>query len=237
MSYTTAYTEISKYVDKYLLRRQLPQDDYLCLLQHACDCYRNINIRHSNEVVTEKVSISALGIIEMPTDMVSFSNLFVAIDGEWWSFTDKPRKVSTTTTTDGTEGQDSTEGEGVDVYDDMYLGYGGKGGVNEYYRKIDWKARRIFCDGIKSNTAVLQYVSSGLVVGGNTYVNVECEPVLDSYLDWQREVIAPRSMSMIQYLEQIYKDRLAELRIIKLLPTKDEISDVWDRNSTQAIQR
>ena len=237
MSNSTAITEIGKYVEKYVFKKKLPKDDYFIYVQHACDCYRMINLRHSNTVITSKECVSSLGIIEMPGDMVGFGGLYVPINGEWWSFTKKSRKVMTTTTTLLVEGQDSDMGEGVDVYDDRYFGLGGRGGVNAYYMNIDWTARRIFCDGFKSDTAVLQYTSSGLVVNGTTYIPSQAESAIDAYLDWNRELIAPRSMAMVQYLEKIYNDRILELRIINFLPTRDEISDAWDSSSTQSVTR
>ena len=237
MAHSAAVTEIGKIVDKYLLKYVLPQDNYFTYLQHACDCFREINLRHSNNVVTTKIAVSSLGIIEMPTDMIGFGHVFIPINGEWWSFTKKPRKVTTTTTTLGAEGQDADMGEGVDVQDDVYYGIGGKGGVNDYYFTIDWSARRLFCDGFKSDVAVLQYTSSGLVVSGSTFVPSECETVIDAYLNWKKEMIAPRSMSMIQYLERLYTDKIKELRLIHFMPSKDEICDAWDSKSTLGVQR
>lgn len=237
MASSTAVTEIGKIVDKYIFKYKLSQDDYFTYLQHACDCYRKISLKHSNKVVTEKIAVSSLGIIEMPTDMVGFCGLFIPINGELWSFTKKGRKVMTTTTTGGVEGQNSAMGEGVDVLDNNYLGLGGRGGVNSYYMNIDWTARRIFCDGFKSDTAVLQYTSSGLTVGGSTYVSQECEPVMDAYMNWKKEQINTRSLSMLRTLEEYYKEELQEMRIFNFMPSRDEIADAWDSSSTQSPQR
>lgn len=238
MAYTSGYTEVGKIVDKYILVRELQQDRYFTFLQMACNCYREISLKHSNSVITEKVTVSSLGIIEMPLAMVGFGNLFVPISGEFWSFTRKGRMVMTTTTTGGVEGQDSDEGEGVNVQDGSYSGLGGKGGVNAYNMNIDWNARRIFCDGFKSDTAVLQYTSSGLVVGaGSTYVPVQCEPVINAYIDWQKEINNVRSIALLRTLEDYYTNSLFQLRLFNFLPSKDEIADVWDANSTQSPQR
>ena len=237
MADSNAITEIGKYVDKYVLKRKLQQEDYFIYLQHACDCFRKINTRHSNTVVTAKVSVSALGIIEMPSDMIGFGLLAVPINGELWTFTKKGRKVMTTTTTDSVEGQDSDMGEGVDVKDDRFMGISGRGGLNPYYMNIDWDARRIFCDGFKSDTAVLQYSSSGLVVNGTTYMPVQCEPVIDAYIDWQKEINSTRSANMLQILKGYYDDNLQELRLINFLPSRDEIEDAWDSSSTLGVSR
>lgn len=237
MSHSAGILEINKYVDGYILKKKLSQDDFFVFLKHACDVYRKINIRHSNEVMTAKVTASALGIIEWPSDMISFGSLSVPINGEAWSFTRKGNKIMTTTTTAGVETQDADMGEGVDVLDNVYTGIAGRGGVNAYYLNIDERARRITCDGFKSDTAILQYVSDGLVVNGTTYIPTKCETVLDSYLDWQRELNEPRSMAMVQTLKGYYDDEIQGLRFINLMPSRDEICDIWDANSTIGIQR
>ncbi len=237
MAHSPALREIGKYVDNYIMKKKLMQDDYFVFLQHACDCYRKINLRHSNEVMTVKVAVSALGIIEWPSDMIGFGFLAVPINGELWTFTRKGRKVMTTTTTLGVEGQDATMGEGVDVTDSVYTGIGGRGGVNAYYLNIDERARRITCDGFKSDTAILQYTSDGLVVSGATYIPTKCEPVLDAYLSWQIELIEPRSIGMIRELKNNYDNEIKELRILNLMPSKDEICDIFDGNSTIGVQR
>jgi hypothetical protein len=237
MANTSGVTEIGKLVDKYLFVRQLPQDNYFVYLQMACNAYRDIMLRHSNEVITAKVSVDSLGIVEMPSDMVGFGNLFVPKDGEWWSFSRRSRKVTTTTMVGNVETQDSAFGEGKDVRDNLYLGYGAKGGVNDYYLNIDWAARRLFLDGMKSDTAVLQYTSSGLVIGGSTFVPQQCESVLTAYIDWQKEINATRSMAMLQTLERYYDNEVFKLRMFNYMPSLDEIKDAWDAASSQTVMR
>lgn len=237
MAHTNARREISIVVDSFLHKYKLTDDDYFCYLEHACNCFRDINLRHRNSLVTAKVSISALGIITMPSDMVGFSNLFVPIDGELWSFTDIPRKVTTTTTTGGVEGQDSEQGEGVDVNNKVYWGMGGVGGENSYGRKIRWDERRIYCDGIKSDTAVLVYTSSGLEIGANTYIPADCEDIIDRYLLWKKSEINNEPLNRIAYNEDKYDDAVRKYRIHTWMPTKDEFEDAWNSATIQSIQR
>jgi hypothetical protein len=237
MAHTTAYTEISKLVDKYLLLRGLPQDDYFMYLQMACNCYRDISLFHSNSTITSKIAVSSLGIIEMPVDMVGFVKLYIAPNGEIWSFTRNKNIAMTTTTTGGVEGQDTAFGEGVAIINPRFIGLGAKGGINSYYVNIDWGARRLFCDGFKSDTAVLIYTSSGLVVGGSTFIPQQCESPINAYIDWQREINETRNLGLLQTKEKYYNDRLFEMKLFQFLPSAEEIRDIWDANSTQAVQR
>jgi len=237
MAHTTAITEINKVVNNYLFKYKIPQDDYFIYLQHACDCFRAINLRHGHNVITEKVDVSSLGIIEMPQDMIGFCNLFMPIDGEFWSFTKRPRIVNTTTTVDDVEGQDSTMGEGVEIADNMYTGYGGRGAVNDYYFTIDWGARRIFCDGIKSEKAVLQYTSSGISITGATYIPQEAIPVIDAYLNWKKEEMTPSKQNRLDYFYTIYLRSIEDMRIFRFMPSRDEIEDAWDDAVTLGVIR
>jgi len=41
----------------------------------------------------------------------------------------------------------------------------------------------------------------------------------------------------LQYLEEKYKDKVQELRLINFMPSNDEIRDAWDVSSTQTVQR
>jgi hypothetical protein len=237
MAESTAYREIGKVVDTYLLLRGLPQDDYFMYLQMACNCYRDISLNHSNSTITSKIAVSSLGIIEMPSDMVGFNKLYTVLNGEIWTFSRNKKVVTTTTTTAGIEGDDATKGEGVALINYRFIGLGARGGINTYYVNIDWKARRLFCDNFKSDTAVLVYSSNGLVVGGNTYIPSQCESPINAYIDWQREINETRSLGLLQTKEKYYNDRLFEMRLFNFLPTAEEIADIWDTNSTQSVIR
>jgi len=182
---TSALIDINQIVDEFLLSYKKSTEDSFIYLQHACNCVRDFKLYDSQDVITQKVSISALGIIEMPSDMVGFNGLFKPYNGEWWPFTRKDSLINTTTTTLGVEGNDSTFGEGSGVQDPKSDAYGGVGGINDYYYKIDWKARRIFCEGITSETVALKYVTTGIEISGTTYVPTFITPMIHDYLLWK----------------------------------------------------
>lgn len=237
MPSSNALKELGSVVDGFLHKNKLTDDDYFIYLAHACDVYREINTKHGKGIITAKVTISSLGIIEMPLDMIGFSNLYIPIAGELWSFTDYPRKVTTTTIVNNVETQDSTQGEGVDILKKNYLGYSGVGGVNDYGRKIDWTARRIFCDGIKEDTAILVYTSSGLQIGISTFIPVSCIETIDWYLRWQKAIIDSEAMSKVGYNEEKYKEAVLKLRVFNWLPSRDELEDAWNSAMTPVPQR
>ena len=189
---TNALVSINSIVDAYLFKFELPLDRGWIYTQHACDAVRELHLYDLPNLVTEKVSVSSLGIIELPADCLGVNGLYKFVDGVKWPFTQRDDIIVTTTTTGGTEGQDSDYGEGEALKDPKTDTYGGVGGVNDYYYKVDWKARRIFVEGTTSDTVVLEYVTSGIETSGTTYIPDFVTPVIDAYLNWKQCFLEPR---------------------------------------------
>jgi hypothetical protein len=182
---TPAIIGIEEVVTRYLLKYKLPSTDYYVYLEHACDVISKFQVRDGNKFRSEKVSVSALGIIEFPSDCIRVKEPCVARNGEWWPMTERPNLVNTTTMTGLVEGHDANFGEGVAVLDNLTYSLAAKGAVNSYYYMIDYNARRIFCDGIISDTALLKYVSSGISITATTYIPEMLIPLVDTYLLWK----------------------------------------------------
>ena len=234
----SALIKLSDAVDGFMLRYKRPMEDAIQYYEHGCRCYMDIVNRHSNAVTTEKVTVSALGIVEMPTGMTGFVNLYVPIYGEWWSFTDKPRMVNTTTGTGVDETRDDADaGEGVAIRDAKYWDYGGVGGVNDYYMSIDWDARRIFLDGLKSSTAVLVYTGTGIETTTDTYIPEMCVEVIDMYLMWKESLWLNSARGEKEARKRDYVAAVQQLRIHNFMPTGDQIRDIIYSTTTQAPQR
>jgi hypothetical protein len=179
---TNALISLETAVTNFLLKYKKGTDDYVVYLEHGANLLREFRTHDSQEARTEKIAVSALGIVEMPDDMISFKEISVAWNGQWWTMTNKPDMVNTTTFTGPVEGHDTAFGEGVSIPDNRTTGYGASGGVNNYYYMLDWNARRIFLDGIKSDTVLLKYVSSGISATGTTYIPDLLTETLDNYL-------------------------------------------------------
>ena len=234
---TDALVTLDQVVTRYLLKYKQPLEDAVIYFEHCANALRDYYIYDAPNVKTAKVSIDALGIIEMPDDLIGFNGLFKAIDGEWFAFTRKDSLVNTTTTTGGVEGHDTDFGEGGAVQDPKTDTYGGVGGVNDYYYFVDWDARRIFVEGITSDTVMLRYVSSGVEVSTTTYVPEFITPLLDSYMLWKSSYWRVDLKRERELLERDYTK--AELKIRNLINsmTYDEWSDLFASLTTQAPMR
>ena len=212
MAYTSALKSIEDIVTGFLLGYKRGTEDYVSYVDLACRAVRDFNLYHIRNYVTAKVSITANKIIELPDDMIGFVDLCYPMQGRWWSFTRQDDIVNTTTYTGLVEGRDSDFEEGESISDALSYSYGAKGAVNAYNYTVDWETRRIFVDGLDSDTVVLKYVSSGVTVNGTTYVPELIVPVIEAFLLWKssywiQSLVRERPMLKKDYEEEVLKAR------------------------------
>jgi hypothetical protein len=234
---TAALVPLNQIVDMFLLKNEKSLDRAFIYLQHACDCVRELHLYDLPNLVTTKVTITALGIIDMPVDLIGFNGLYKFVDGVKWNFTRRDDVITTTTTTLGVEGQSTTYGEGSALKDPKSDTYGGVGGVNDYYYKIDWKARRIFIEGLISDTVMLEYTTSGIEMTGTTYVPDYCTPVIDAYLNYKDCFLEPRLERYASEREKSYLDKENRVRNLVNSMSYDEWRDLLLSITTQSPQR
>ena len=237
MAHTPALLTIEESVTRFLLKYKKTTEDYILFLEHACNAIRDFNLYHSNEVNTTKVTITANKWVVFPDDMIGFVDFCVPMQGRWWSLTEQKNIVNTTTFTGLVEGRDSDAGEGVDISHALSSGYGAKGGVNTYNYTIDWRARRIYVDGISSDTGVLFYNSSGITVNGTTYINDLLTPVIDTYLLWKETIWIPGLARFEQVREKTYDKEVLKARNFINALTFNQLRDLLLGTATQAVQR
>lgn len=175
MAHVSALLNIEDAVTRYLFKYKKPLEDFDIYLEHTCDLYQRFREHDSNQVVSELVTINALGIITMPSAMIDFCDLCYSLNGEWVSFTEMDRIVNVTTDV----------GFGDDILHSDDIGYGSRGGINDYNYTFDWEARRIICEGIVSTDVLLRYVSSGIETTGITTIPIMIVPMIDAYLLWK----------------------------------------------------
>ena len=234
---TAALLNIETVVTRYLLKYKLSLDDAFILTEHACDCVSQFNMYDSDFATTAKVTVDANKIIEIPDDMVAFVDLVVPYNGKWWSFTEKREIVNTTTFTGLTEGRDSTVGEGVDIDTGRKTGYAAKGAINDFNHTLDWKARRIFCSGVQSETVVLIYVTSGIEATGTTQVPISIIPMIDAYLTWKRSYWDNSIRDERSLLERDYNNARLSVRNLINSMSYNQWRDIILGGTLQAPQR
>jgi len=234
---STGVINIETAVTDYLLGYKKTTEEYIVYLKHALDLLTDFMIHDSREARSEKVSVDSNGIIEFPSDCIRVKDIAVGFQGEWWTFTERNNMINTTTTTAGVEGHDSDFGEGVSLRDGITTTYGAKGGVNSYYYTIDRKARRVFCDGITSDTVLMRYVSSGVSITGITYIPRMLVPMLENYLLFKETFWEKSSAREADQREKRFKNERIRVRNVLNSLTAAQWKDVILGSATQTPKR
>lgn len=237
MADTNALILLEEVVTRFLLKYKKTTEDYTIYLEHAANVVRDFQVHDSTHYKTVKIAVDALGIIEMPDDLIKLNGVMVAKNGEWWTFTERPEKVNTTTSPLGVEGHDTDFGEGIDVLDSITSTYGAVGGVNQYYYMVDMDARRIFCDGIISDTVVIKYVSSGISTTASTYIPEMLTPMVDSYLLWKETYWIPELLRERDMRKRDFTDERLRIRNVLNGLTASQWRDLFWGNITMTPKR
>jgi len=234
---TAAVINIETIVNDYLHGYKKSTEDYFTYLLHACYCVRDFKLYDSHQFETTKVTFTTNKWLDMPTDMQTFVDLCIPIDGGWWSFTEKREIVHTTTFTGLVEGRDATFEEGVDMNEPRTLGYAAHGAINDYNYMLDWEARRIFINGITSGTGVLMYTSSGVEVTGTTQVPDFLTPVIHNYLLWKESYWLPEFARERQLRERDFTNSRLTVRNLINAMTYNQWRDAILVSAMQAPNR
>jgi hypothetical protein len=226
MAETTGLIELKKVVQRFILKYKLPDDDFVNYFEHAGDCVRKLNAHSISAYNEVTLPVSALGVLDMPTDMIGFIGVALEYMGELWYFTEKQFMVI----------KEAAEDKGPTDYDDKWASYGTTGAQNKYYFRIDWKARKIYIDGAEGEDVKLQYKSSGLDLAAPTTVPALATTAIDAYLRWAQGEIEGKSINEQLKRERKYEN---EIRLLKVdgLPSFREVKDYFLSVTTQAAQR
>lgn len=232
MADTSALETIEVVVDRFMFKNKLPKEDWMVYLEHAIDVWRQVNIHHGTVYKQSKLTADSLGRVTMPTDLISLIGVYVPWRGRVWWFTYDHGLV--TTVTDGAF--DDDYGEGLDVTDEPTSSYGATGGKNYYYMKPDWENRLIYLTNMASTQCTVAYVSSGINASSTTYVESKAQPLIDSYLRWQRAIIDGADLGTQRLRKADYDEAVLMYRRTNLMSAQ-EWKDQLYKLYTQAPAR
>lgn len=199
---------------KILLKAKKPMEDYDRLLEFVIDGYRELRLRTGNEGVKQvKLTPDDINCVHFPGDFEDFIGLAVPINGVMWYLSPKKNMVLTTSTKQGQETLDSSDGEGVGISTYVFEGYGASGGVNvEGYYAIEWDNRRIRLNANTKTEVILVYVTSGTSTDSETYIPYKYLPVIEAYVMWSDVAYVDGRENVAMYRENLYRRLSLELK-------------------------
>jgi len=224
-TYSSAVIKIGDIVDAFLLKRELPLSRYVPMLEYAFDCFRAHVAFTSRLYYRKTMTTDVNGTLTMPDDMVDFIGIALASDTSLWYFTENS-KLNIDAVTAVKDIDDDLEGQG----------YGGRGGINDYYYKIDWTGRKIYTDGAEAQSVMLFYISTGVRTDEETLVDASLVPMIDSYLYMRLAENDDKSINEIDRRRVAYEREVSMANRYKLPPLK-QVRDIILNHTAQGIVR
>ncbi len=212
-TYAPALIKIGDIVESFMTKYRIPMNDFTNMLLFAFDCLRD-NMSHTTRLYhSSVVTTDANGTLDMPDDMIDFIGIALAEEATLWHFTENSA-INTLVVSADNDAGDSSQG----------IGYGGRGGINSYYYKLDWTDRKIYTDGAEAKSVVVFYVSTGIRTDEETSVDVTMAPVIDAYLYWRLGELNAVAINEIDRRQQNYERAIRLASRYKLPPLRD----IWD---------
>jgi len=234
MSDTSGWISLKHLVQEILLETGREEGFRKKCTHFVINGIRDLNTYHIDNIKTTKVTCNDIGIIDMPTDYVSFRGLSMTDGGLTWTLTRRDDLIRTTTELDGEETLDSDIGEGVSIDTGTDYGYATVGGKNDYYFTIDERNTRFIVRPLPSTTRTffLQYTSSGLDLneGNAITVPVKVKDALKCYVLYKEALYNDKgNKSFAGLYKSEYREEISKLRFLDL-PTADELRDMIYEN-------
>jgi len=230
---------VNKFVLKMLFKMNKNNDEYLRYLQIALDGLRHLFMHKVGYITNTKKTIDTdTNTVDFPDDFVGLISLSVPSDGRMWTLTRDDTIVPTTSLDiNGDEYLDADDGEGVDLSEEYVpVGYGARGGYNDWYYTMDMKNRRFIISGRAVDHVILRYVSSGVNATTDTDIPLSLEEVLESYVIWKTAEYEGEHRAVIHDKQQVYNASLRRLMKFNA-PGLYEIKDAIMRSANQSIRR
>ena len=190
-------------VKRFILKYKINEDDYLNYLEHAIDCFRDLNISHLSYFMQANLTLDSVGKVAFPRDMIDFVALGTIQNDVFYTFV-QSTDLSVPTSAIGFEAS----------------------AYNKYYYYIDWPNRVIYCQSLPSETVTLRYISSGITSGTETMVPIQCTQVIDAYLRWMQSLMDGAGLGEQQIRENNYVTQVRHLQW-QQLPTLEQFKDTW----------
>lgn len=160
---------------------------YHRLLQFSIRGYAELcRLGLSHTVERQWLTLTDINTVTLPPDYVSFVAIGIPYLGKLWTFTEYKMLIPPLSEEDGAPALDDDRGEDVAITDGGDVsGYPVTGGRNATYYMLDEEHNRIVINGCDETEVLLYYVSTGLLMNGETYVPRKAEEALIAFVHWK----------------------------------------------------
>ena len=229
--------------------RDMSMRSYVFIAQLIIEGYAELALWHLDTIEVVYLRMSSAKVVDLPTDYVNYVKIGIPVNGKLKVLTHKENILLPRTFADGAEvgnADDDNAGAGSIFFVDHFRSgqfvaglYGLSGGIDDAYYRIDREKRQIvFSGSIPRSEVVLEYVSSGIKLSGQTNIPRETVPALQAYVFWKMiDLDMKYPANEKERRKQNYLEEVAALDYFQSAFTADEYKrHVW-KSTTQTIKR
>lgn len=229
--------------------REYSMRHYMYIAQLVIEGYTQLALWHLDTIEVVYLRMSAAKTVDLPNDYVDYVKIGIPINGKLKILTHKENILLPRTFADGApvgNADDESGSSGAIFFTDHFREkqfvagmYGLTGGLDNAYYRIDRESRQIVFSGtIENGEVVLEYVSSGIKLSGQTNIPREAVPALQTYVWWQMaEFDRKIPANETERRKQNYLEEESKLDTFQSMFTKEEYQrHVW-KSTKQTIKR
>ena len=232
-------SKITAILDRYLnLKGVYSKENAFRYLQIILEGRQEYGFKSSTELRTQELTVTALNTVDVPLDYVDYVRIGYEIDGEIWTLTKNnniklPRGLNCGQVIAADSTPMGSSGRWVD--------FSARGGHNFLYYRYDKELRRLVFEGdAVGRTIILEFISDGVSMDGETYVPTDMGAMLIAYLEWQLKLYGVKenkSNNDTEYYRREFSAARKEYTSSKLKFTADEVLDVLRSTYHQTVKR
>lgn len=242
---TTTILYVVKSVQNRL--RKYTMREYKYLEQIIIECYTNLNIFHLNNIEVVYLRMSDAKTVDLPADFIDYTKIGIPINGKLKVLTKNQNILLPREFEDGEEVGNTDNSTSTDTSSIYFVGhfrhgryvgglYGAPGGRDQAYYRVDKEMRTIaFTGSVPRSEIVLEYISSGVKLSGQTIIPRECVGLLQNYAQWHY-YLSNKDSRYREFKNEYYGD-VEEIRAFQTMFTKDEYLQHVYKHSRQSPKR
>jgi len=236
-------------------RNDYSMAEYKRLLQMAVMGFSNLNMTTLRSYDVAYVDIDSKGQGRMPDDFVDYTKVGVNLGGKLFVISFNKEVIINRQTESGDILNEAYNADD-NVPDNTFLfmphtrngltesnlyGYSYGSGMSSFIPmfNIDYENKIIqLSSTVSAPQLIVEYISTGVSLSGNTFIPRYCETAMVEYLHWRtRKNDYKASRGAVIDAKQDYLEAVAELQLLEEVPTYQEIMDVLYSTSSQTPRR
>ena len=217
------------------------KDNYYRYLQFAIRGFTKLNMFSLESIEVAYLEMSDAGAVTIPPEFISYTKigickngkvLILGLNNDICISRSESCGVALNTAFDVTEERfPSGYYFSPHFRGESYLPklYGLSGGYSQSYYRVDRERGEIqFSSSVPNSTVILEYISSGVSLSGNTYIPRQAEEALIAFVHWKRVQYDPLvSQGEKRMAKADYYEEFNQLNSFEHMPTAQEIMDAF----------